>query len=570
MNKENVYKKNRSFYISILCNVLEGMLAGFNFVVLFFTIEALINEHLTKKILLSIIFLLGAVFVLRLMIYAFGYTRGQIGGAYVSRNLRLALGDKMKKIPLSLFLKSQTGEYINATTTSINHYENILTHKIGDIIKNVSFALLMIGYVSTKYVPAGLVILSAGLLLIPSLYLSFLMVKKYGQQKKNIMENNTSAVVEYINGIQTLRSYGLGGIKNKATTNSMKEYSDISYLYEIKVIPIGTIFSILCWMSLPIILYLAGKQWMEGNLETTSLFLVGIIPLFICRLFGTLFIDLTSYKNLMIAKKQIDHVLNVEEEMPSDLDFQPEEHSISFHNVNFTYKQGEAILRDVNFEIDSSQFIAIVGPSGSGKSTILNLITKYFQPNSGAILIGKQDLQFIASDKIMQKISMVDQDVFLFNDTIFNNIRYAKPDATEREVITAAKEANCHDFIKKLENGYDTLVGENGNKLSGGERQRLSIARALLKDSPILLLDEATASLDIGNELAVKEAIKNLLKKKKTVVMIAHTLSIIKNADKILVVDEGQIVEEGIHQELLMKEGKYAAMWRTENELSTV
>lgn len=150
----------------------------------------------------------------------------------------------------------------------------------------------------------------------------------------------------------------------------------------------------------------------------------------------------------------------------------------------------------------------------------------------------------------------------MFNDTILNNIRYTKPEATKQEIINAAKEANCHDFIEKLEYGYDTIIGENGNKLSGGERQRISIARAILKDSPILLLDEATASLDIENELAVKEAIKNLLKKKKTVVMIAHTLSIIKNADNILVVDGGQIVEEGSHQSLIAKEGKYAAMWK--------
>lgn len=163
---------------------------------------------------------------------------------------------------------------------------------------------------------------------------------------------------------------------------------------------------------------------------------------------------------------------------------------------------------------------------------------------------------------------MVDQDVFLFNDTILNNIRYAKPESTEQEVIAAAKEAGCHAFIEKLEHGYYTMAGENGNKFSGGERQRISIARAILKDSPILLLDEATASLDIENELAVKEAIKNLLKKKKTVVMIAHTLSIIKNADKILVMDGGKMAEGGTHQELLEKGGKYAAMWHTESKLS--
>ena len=272
----------------------------------------------------------------------------------------------------------------------------------------------------------------------------------------------------------------------------------------------------------------------------------------------------------MIAKSQIEKVLEEVEELPSKASFEPEQYSIAFQNVNFSYNQGEAILHDINFEIGTSQFVAIVGPSGSGKSTILNLITKYYQPERGDILIGQQAIQSIGSEKVLQNISMVDQDVFLFNDTILNNIRYAKPEATEQEIIAAAKEANCHDFIGKLEYGYDTMVGENGNKLSGGERQRISIARAILKDSPILLLDEATASLDIENELAVREAIKNLLKKKKTIVMIAHTLSIIKNADKILVIEEGKIIEEGSHQRLLAKEGKYATMWNMENKLNTV
>lgn len=570
MDKKNAFTKNASFYLSIVFNVIEGMLAGFNFIVLYYTINALITEQLTMNLLTQILSLLGAVFVIRLIIYAFGYTRGQIGGAQISRILRLTLGDKMKKIPLSSFTKAQTGEYINATTTSVNNYENILTHKIGDIIKNSSFTLLLIGFISTIYIPAGVVLLCSGLLLIPTLYLSFLMVKKYGNQKRNIMTSNTSAVVEYINGIQTLRSFGLGGVKNKATTSSMKDYSDVSYLYEIKVIPIGTTFSILCWLSLPIVLYLAGHQWLEGNLDASSFFLISISPLFTCKLFGTLFIDLTSYKNLMIAKRQIECVIEEVEELSNETSFEPEQYSIAFQNVNFAYNQGEPILRNINFEIDSSQFVAIVGPSGSGKSTILNLITKYYEPERGDILIGQQVIQSIASEKVLQKISLVDQDIFLFNDTILNNIRYAKPEATEQEIINAAKEANCHDFIEKLEYGYDTIVGENGNKLSGGERQRISIARAILKDSPILLLDEATASLDIENELAVKEAIKNLLKKKKTVVMIAHTLSIIKNADKILVVNEGQIVEEGSHEKLIAKEGKYAAMWRKEHQLSSV
>ena len=203
-----------------------------------------------------------------------------------------------------------------------------------------------------------------------------------------------------------------------------------------------------------------------------------------------------------------------------------------------------------------------------GKSTILNLIAKYYEPTGGEIRIGGKPISHISAERVLEQISMVDQDVFLFDDTIRENIRHARPNATDEEIEAACREANCDGFIRKMEKGYDTPTGENGNLLSGGERQRISIARAILKNSPILLLDEATASLDIENELAVKQAIANLLKEKKTVVMIAHTLSIVKNADQILVVSGGKIAEAGTHDELLAKGGKYAAMWNAEQKLS--
>ncbi|WP_068781232.1 ABC transporter ATP-binding protein [Paenibacillus sp. GM2] len=568
--QQQAFQKNVSFYISVVCNVLEGMLAGFNFIVLYHSIEVLMTERLTSHLLYRTVFLLIVIFLVRLVVYAYGYTRGQIGGAAVSRSLRLALGDKMRRIPLSFFSKTQAGEYINTATASVNSYENVLTHKIGDIIKNISFTLLLTGFIATVYIPAGAVIFCAGLLLIPSLYYSFLMVNKYGNRKQEIMSASTSAVVEYINGIQTLRAYGLGGGKHRATTASMKAYSDISYTYEVKIIPIGAVFSMLSWLSLPVVLYLAGAQWMEGNLAGPSFVLVAIAPLFTNKLFGTLFIDLTSYKNLMISKKQIEHIFAAPEEPASEREFVPEDYSITFKNVDFSYQKGEQVLYGINISIESGAFTAIVGPSGSGKSTVLNLISKYYEPDHGQICIGKQDIGKLDSEKVLQAVSMVDQEVFLFNDTVLNNIRYAKPEASEQEVMAAAKEANCHTFIEQLEQGYDTMAGDNGNKFSGGERQRISIARAILKDSSILLLDEATSSLDIENEWAVKEATQHLLNKQKTVVMIAHTLSVIKHADKIVVMDGGRVAEEGTHQQLLEKEGRYAAMWRTEYKLNSM
>ena len=316
------------------------------------------------------------------------------------------------------------------------------------------------------------------------------------------------------------------------------------------------------------LILLAYAPWVAGTLNTVDYLLICMLPLFCAKLANSIFVDLTSYKNLMISKNKILSVMNELEETGSMEPLHTATHEITFDNVDFAYVPGEPVLKHATFTVPDQKLTAIVGDSGSGKSTILNLIAKYYEATSGTISIGGKPINHIAAERVLEQVSMVDQDVFLFDDTIRDNIRHARPNATDTEIEAACREANCDSFIRKMEKGYDTPTGENGNLLSGGERQRISIARAILKNSPILLLDEATASLDIENELAVKQAIANLLKEKKTVVMIAHTLSIVKNADQILVMGDGQIAESGTHEELLAKGGKYAAMWNAEQKIS--
>lgn len=568
MNQNSVMQKNSHFYLSMVLNVLEGLLSGCNFMLLYYCTQALWDNNLNMELIFKLTSVLGLVFLVRIIIYSIGYTQGQIGGADVSKQVRLFMGDKIKKIPLSRFTKGQTGKYINVATNDVNNYEKILTHKAGDITKNAALSTMLIFFVSSIYVPAGAVILIADLMLFPTLWFSFRAVKKYGNEKNKVMADNVSNIVEYITGIQTLRAYGIGGTKNKTVTDSMGRYSNISYIYEKKVIPIGMIFSIISWLSLPAMILIAGHGWIAGFLDAPTFFLLSVLPIFSSKLTGVIFVDLTSYKNLMISKKYIKKVANEKEELETDISFTPNVHDVEFENVIFSYEKDEPVLKGVNFKVENEKLTAIVGDSGSGKSTILNLISKYYEPQSGTIKIGGVSISDINAEKVLEHISMVDQDVFLFNDTIKNNIRYARPSATDEEIAKACSLANCDEFIHKLEYGYDTPVGENGNQFSGGERQRLSIARAILKNSPILLLDEATASLDIENELAVKNAIGNLLKNKKTVIMIAHTLSVIKNADQILVVENGKIKERGTHEELLQKQGKYFSMWQAEEKLN--
>lgn len=568
MKTDNPFKKNVRFGLGVFFTVLEGLLSAFVYMTLYMLINMLLESSVTKENLLRLTFLIIAIFLVRLIIYGIGYTQGQIGGGAVSRQIRLYLGDKFKKIPLARFTQGQVGTYVNIMTSDVKGYEQILTHKIGNLVKNISLSVMLLVFLCYLYLPAGLILLMVSLLFIPNMWLSFRIVKKYGTARNKICAEAVSSIVEYITGIQTLRVYNMSGVKNKTTTSVLKDYSHVSYKYEAMGIPVAFTFSILNWLSLPVVMLAASRPWILGTLASVDYLMICMMPVLLAKMYMSISIDLFSYKNMVISKRNIRKVVDEPEEQGSIQEFLPAAHEICFKNVQFSHVQGEPVLKGVNFCAENQKLTAIVGDSGSGKSTILNLISKYYEPDSGMISIGGLSIGEVAAEHVLEQISMVDQDVFLFDDTIRGNIRHARPGATDAEIETACKEANCDGFIRKMEKGYDTTIGENGNLLSGGERQRLSIARAILKNSPILLLDEATASLDIENELVVKQAITNLLRNRKTVVMIAHTLSIVKNADQILVVAGGKITESGTHDELVKKDGKYAAMWKAEQKLS--
>lgn len=568
MEQYKPFQKNRNFYLGVGCTILEGLLSGCNFMTLYLVMQMMLQKKFLLQPLLAITGLLAGIFLLRLLIYGFGYTQGQIGGAAVSKQIRLCLGEKIKKIPLSRFTQGQTGQYINTITSDVTNYEKILTHKVGDLAKNISLSLMLTVFVSTIWLPGGIIFLATDFLLIPAIWFSFRAVKKYGNRKNQISAENVSSIVEYVTGIQTFRAYGIGGTKNEAVTKAMKDFSDISYIYEANTIPPGSVLGALAWCSCPVIMLAASNPLLSGSMDLVTYLMLCMMPLFLAKLETTIYVDLTSYKNLTISKRQIVKIFNESEECGATEPFVSQNYDIEFQDIDFSYVPGEPVLEHISLHIPDQKLTAIVGDSGSGKSTILNLIAKYYEANGGTISIGGKPINHVAAERVLEQISMVDQDVFLFDDTIRENIRHARPNATDKEIEAACREANCDGFIRKMEKGYDTPTGENGNLLSGGERQRISIARAILKNSPILLLDEATASLDIENELAVKQAIANLLKEKKTVVMIAHTLSIVKNADQILVVSGGKIAEAGTHDELLAKGGKYAAMWNAEQKLS--
>ncbi|WP_315167839.1 ABC transporter ATP-binding protein [Metaclostridioides mangenotii] len=564
MEKSVWIKRDKKLTVSILLNVIEGLLTGSVLGIVFLTIDSLFKDTFEIGKLTNLCILLVGIFVVRLLLYSIGYTLGHTGGSSTARNIRIFLGNKIKNLPLINFSKYKTGQFINIITNDVNNYEDILGHKIGEIAKNITLVVVTLLFLSTINPVIGSINIVLALLIIPFMVLSAKLVTKYGGMKKDILDDNVSDLVEYINGIQTFRSYGLGGVKNDKINKSLKDISDISFKFESKVVPIGNLYRIIMDLSMPLTIVIGGAKWLTNDLGSPEYIICVILSFFISQLMGTLFIDLTTYKNLMISKKSMDSLAQQEEDNYSENNFEPQNYDIEFKNISFSYVDNNPVLNNVSFKAKHGELTAIVGDSGSGKTTILNLISKYYEADSGNIKIGGLSTKDVNSEKVLENVSMVYQDVFLFNDSIKNNIKFAKPTASDIEIIEACKASNCNNFIADLEKGYNTFVGENGNRLSGGEKQRISIARAILKDSPVLLLDEATASLDIENELYVKDAISKLVKEDKTIIMIAHNLSVIKNADNILVVGNGKILEQGSHEKLMKNKGKYYSMWMSE------
>ncbi len=565
MNR-NIFKPGMRLNAAVAGVVLEGIVSGCNFLVLFKVLEMIFGNTINYKDIVQATIFLGIIFVIRLVLYAVSYTESQIGGAIVSKKLRIALGDKLRRIPLGAFTGQRLGYYINAATSEVADYEQILTHKLADITKYWILLVMLSVYAGYLNIFVGLIMFFTLLLLFPAMKFSIRQVNKYGKAKNLAREENVSAIAEYLTGSQTLRSYGLAGEKNETLKSSMKYFSNVSYSYERAMLPIGFAFMFLAYTGAAASIYVSVNAYSQGKLTVPALIILAMLVLFSCKVEATLYVSMVAYRNLMISKGKISRIMEEKEEEKTAENYSPERFDITFKNVGFSYKPGEIVLQNMSFTIPENKITAIVGESGSGKSTIFNLLSKYYEPDEGEIFVGGSKLSEASTEEALSYISLVDQDVFLFNDTIKNNLLFAAPNSTDEEVSQALKQANCN-FVDELENGADTLVGENGNRLSGGEKQRLSIARAILRKSRIVLLDEATSSLDIENELLVKQAILNLLKARKTVVMIAHTLPIIQSADQILVVDGGQIAEHGTHEELITRNGKYCAMWKASMEV---
>ena len=468
---------------------------------------------------------------------------------------RLAVGDALKRVSLGYFQSVSTGNILNSITTGLSTLENMGIRMIDNFVGGYLNFLVIFVCLAVYSPVTALIALGAAAVSL----LCLLLISHYSRVNSPVEaqanRDMTSAVLEYARGLSVVKSFGKSGASMDAVTKAIRDSKNIHLKIEWGYIP-GNLLHLLALKCGSVgLAFAAATQCLAGSMDFS------VMLMFVFFSFS-IFASLEPISDSAHTLGVIDDAMNQLDALKSDQfidsggrDIPLSHFDIEFKNVDFGYDSRQ-VLQNVSFTIPEKTSTAIVGPSGSGKTTICSLLARFYDPQSGSISVGGHDLREFTCDSLLSNISMVFQNVYLFHDTIRANILFGKPDATEEELVDAAKKARCYDFIMALPNGFDTVVGEGGGTLSGGEKQRISIARAILKNAPIIILDEATASVDPENEHLIQQAI-SALTRGKTIITIAHRLATIEQADQILVVQDGRIAEHGTHDELVRQNGVY-------------
>lgn len=506
-----------------------------------------------------------------LLAYAFMYFGGMLGHTAAYRTLygiRVRLSNHISELPLGWFNRNAIGKVKQIAEQDVEQIEKFIAHQLPDMVNTIVLLLVMV------VIMFGLNPWLALACIIPIIIgftaqFSMMFGKKAQEglsEYYDALENISTSSVQYVRGMPSIKIFGQTVHSFRKFYQDIMSYRDFSTKYADNYEPTYCLFRVLV-LSLATFIFAIGIFLFSGDPQNMAfaitllfflIFAPGIsTPVFKFNSFGS------SMNNITEGVRRIDEIMSeIPIQEPTD-GKKPQGYEITFEHVSFSYegKDSALVLKDVSFRAEQGQITALVGPSGSGKSTIAQLIPRFWDVGTGQIKIGGVDIRDMKTEDLMASMSFVFQDSFLFSDTLYNNIAIGKPGATKEEVYTAAKAAQCHEFIEKLPQGYDTLIGEGGVYLSGGEEQRVSVARAILKNAPILILDEATAYADPENEFQMQLALQELIKN-KTVLIIAHRLITIKNANKILVIKNGQIENAGAHEFLLQNSETYSAMWK--------
>ena len=543
-----------AFVFSFLKSLLAKAPIGMAFLVL----TAFLDDSAGSRLCLTMGAAMAICLVLQVLFQHAADRLQSAAGFMVFAEKRMELGAHLRKLPMGYFTEGNIGKISSVLSTDMVFIEENCMTALADMMSYIFAEAIMLAFLFVIHPWLGL----AGCALMLLVLAIAKGMRREGLEDSDIRqaqsENLTEAVLDFAEGIGIIKTYNLLGEKSAELTENFRESRKTSIDFEENHAPwqrrLNLVFGLGVAVVVALTLFLRSRGLLDSSLA------VGVM-LFVFDLFGPMKALYGQSSRLTVMNSCMDRIEEVFAE--AELSDKGTAHiparsggpEVEFRNVSFAYGEKET-LHDISFRLEKNQMAALVGPSGGGKSTIASLLARFWDVKSGQVLVRGVDIRTVPLSELMDHISMVFQRVYLFQDTIYNNISMGRPDASREEVMEAARKARCHDFIMSLPDGYDTVVGEGGESLSGGEKQRISIARCILKDAPIVILDEATASVDADNESYIQQAISELCKG-KTLLVIAHRLNTIRHANQIFVVAEGQIVQRGVHKELMREEGIY-------------
>lgn len=557
----------KRFYASIILSLFQAMFEALKIPAIACMVKALLDNDVTSKTCLTCLCIM-LVSIIGSGAFKAKATMLQTEGGYSTcANKRMQLAEHLRYLPMGYYNENSLGRIMSVTTNTMQNLENVATRVV---------MIVCSGLLSTAVITVMILVFDwrIGLILLGGLAVFFtinsgLMKVSAGMAKKKLEKDSAlvAKVIEYIQGIFEVRTFRLTGKRSRDLNTAIEENEHANSAMELKLIPFMTMQSF--WLKAvgtvivlaSVLLHIGGSM----DLLTTIIMIVSSYLIY------AQLDNAGNYSALLrtvdVSVKQANEILATEQMDITGKDITPKSFDIKASDISFAYEKRK-IIDGISLEIPQRTTTAIVGPSGGGKTTLTSLLSRFWDVDNGSVTLDGKDVREYSMDALMKNYSFVFQRVYLFADTIANNIRFGQPDAPMEKVIEAAKKACCHDFIMRLPDGYDTVIGEGGASLSGGEKQRISIARAIMKDAPIIVLDEATANVDPENEAELMSAI-DALTKEKTIIMIAHRLKTVRNADKILVIDSGRIAEQGTHDELMSKNGIYRSFIESRREAAS-
>ena len=548
-------ENRRKFYVSLVLGLMLAIFEALRVPAIYVMIDAVLKDAVTNK---TVLVCLGIMVfsVLAASVVRYKVTMLQCEGGYrTCANKRIEIAEHLRYLPMGYFNKNSLGSITSLTTNRMEQLGNIATRVV---------MMTTQGILNTVMITAMICIfdIRIGLMAVAGVVLFFAingLLQKASTKLASVKTASDVAlveqVIEYVQGISEVKAFNFTGKYSKRLNDAIANNARVNTQLELKVMPFITIQSFIAKV-IGVVMCAMSVYFVINDSMALAECIVMMISAFI------MYSSLDNAGMFSSLLRVIDYIVNEAKEIfdlkPMDIegkDMKPETFDIDVENVSFSYEE-KTIIDNLSVHIPAKTTTAIVGPSGGGKTTLCHLIARFWDVDQGEVKLGDKNVKDYSMDSLMQNFSFVFQNVYLFQDTIANNIRFGQPDASMEQVIDAAKKACCHDFIMQLPNEYETVIGEGGASLSGGEKQRISIARAIMKNAPIIILDEATANVDPENEKELVDAI-DALTKEKTILMIAHRLKTVRNADQILVVDKGQIVEQGKHEELMKLDGIY-------------